>query len=296
MRSGHSERGLAEEIRERIGRGEIRHLEDALFHSEDDDPRGTIRFVGNGERLARPREFVCMQLDLQPPFFLVRGERQHCVAERAHEDFLRVECANERDVHITGPVETLRHADALHAAGGAALEPVVRVNLFVLNCDQAAAGKRRRDAQFDFVAGVVLLTIQFHRELCILVERTRDVAAANDREAEAADATICFVPHFEGESPRGIGRQCVTETVGAEVDLIRTEWAFLERGLEGVVAVVLFGQDRDVAFFDEIEAQFVDRDFAQRGIDGDELDRVRAAFRHVVQRAIRLVADDARQR
>ena len=237
-----------------------------------------------------------MQLDLQPPLFLVRRERQHRVAERAHEDFLRVECANERDVHITGPVETFGHANALHAAGGVALEPVVRVNLVVLDCDQAAAGKRRRDAQFDFVAGVVLLAIKLHRELCILFKRTRDVAAANDREAEAADATICLVAHFEGESPGRIGRQRVSETIGAEVDLVRTEWAFLERGLEGVVAVVLLGQDRDVGLLDEIEAQFVSRDFAQGGIDGNELDRVRAAFRHIVQRAIRLVADDARQR
>ncbi len=117
------ERAFAEEEAERIGQLVIAHLQDALIDCEDRDPRRPVGLVADAQRFARFRDGGCLQIDLQAPLFDVRRERNDAVAERAGENFLRIERPNQRDVDVAAAFEAVRHADALNAAGRVRFEP-----------------------------------------------------------------------------------------------------------------------------------------------------------------------------
>ena len=49
-----------------------------------------------------------MDVDLEATLFDIRCERNHAVAERTDENFLRIERAHERDVDVTAAFEAFR--------------------------------------------------------------------------------------------------------------------------------------------------------------------------------------------
>ena len=123
LRRLDAERAFAEEKSERIRRFVIGDLQNSLVDREDDDLAGPIGLVTDVQRLARLRIGRRIELDLEPALFDVGGERHNAVAQRADEDFFRIERANERDVDVTAAFEIFRHTNVLDAAGGVRLEP-----------------------------------------------------------------------------------------------------------------------------------------------------------------------------
>lgn len=82
-------------------------------------------------------------------FLAADGKRNNRVGERAHEDFRRVHGANKCDIDVAIPFQAGRDADALDTVGGRGSEPVVSVDTFAFNGNQAGAGVRCGDLQLD---------------------------------------------------------------------------------------------------------------------------------------------------
>ena len=85
--SVHSKHAFTEIKLERIRRLVIGHLQNSLVDCEDDDLARPICFVTDVQRFARFRSRDCIDVDLEPAFFLVGRERDHAVAERADKNF-----------------------------------------------------------------------------------------------------------------------------------------------------------------------------------------------------------------
>ena len=135
LRGLDAQHAFAEIKSERVGRFVIGDLQNSFIDGEDDDLARPVGFVIDVQRLARLRGRCGIDVDFETAFFLVSGKRNNAVAQRADEDFLGIECADERDVDVTAAFEIFRHANALHTACGLGLEPLLRVNPVALDRD-----------------------------------------------------------------------------------------------------------------------------------------------------------------
>ena len=77
----------------------------------------------------------CIYFDIEAAFFFVRGEWHDSVAERAHENLLRIQGSNERDVYVTTAFEIIRNTNVLNTTGRVRVEPLLRVNVVTLYGD-----------------------------------------------------------------------------------------------------------------------------------------------------------------
>jgi len=107
--------------------------------------------------------------------------------------------------------------------------------------------------------------------------------------------TAAFVVNLKHVISRRVGRDGILEPGSVDADRFRFYRSLFQHRFVRVVAVLFLRQNRDVGPLDQVELQFLRRDFLQRAINGDELDAMRAIFREVIERRIGLVADHARQ-
>src|SRR5206468_12015978 len=111
-----------------------------------------------------------LAVDLPATLLDVRGERNDAVTERADESLLGIKRAHESHVDITAPFEAFGQANVLDAAGGVRLKPGIRINFFAFDCDEAASGVRRNNADRDVATGAVFLAIEFDLEFGIFLQ------------------------------------------------------------------------------------------------------------------------------
>jgi len=83
--------------------------------------------------VARLRIGRCVNFNIEPALFFVRGEWNDAVTQRADENFLRIQRADERDVDVTTAFEIFRNTNVLDAAGRVRVEPLLRVNVVALD-------------------------------------------------------------------------------------------------------------------------------------------------------------------
>ena len=201
-------------------------MKNSLVDREDDDFARPIGFVTDVQRFARFCGRDCVDVDVKPAFFFIGGEMNDTVTERADENFLRVECAHERNIDVTAAFEIFRNANVLDAARGVGLEPLLCVNMVALDRNQTVAGIRRGDADRDFVAAIVLRAVEFHVELRIFLERTRNRAVTDDAKLQLGQAPVLIVAQFENVIARFIGGQRVVKSIRGHGDLLRFRGAF----------------------------------------------------------------------
>ena len=247
------------------------------------------RLTGLGDRRR-------VQLHLQPPPLDVRGERHHSIAQRAGKDFLRIERSNQRDVDVAAAFETIRHFDPLHGTHRVRLEPNLRIHFVALDRDQTAAGIRRRDADLDFFAGIILRFRELHLQLRVLVQRAFHDAAADHGKPDTTDFAVVLVAQLDDVIARLLRRELVTQSIGADRELFCLRDALFQHRLIGVAPVVLLRDNGNVFLRDHVQCQVFERDLVQLRIDGNQVDCARRGCVDVFQVAVALVADDVRQR
>ena len=108
-------------------------MKNSFVHGEDNDLAGPICLVINVQWVARFRIGRCVNFNIEPALFFVRGEWHDTVAQRAHKNFLRIQCADERDVDVTTAFEIFWNTNVLDAAGRVRVEPLLRVNAVALD-------------------------------------------------------------------------------------------------------------------------------------------------------------------
>ena len=148
------ERGFADERRERLRCLVARDAMDAFIHRPHDDARRARRGEADGQAFAGPHADGCVERDGELTAIIRHAERRDAGAERAGENFRRVERTHERDVHIRPALDALRHGDVLHARCGVALEPLHGEHAVAFDGDEARARVRRAQRDFELLAGL----------------------------------------------------------------------------------------------------------------------------------------------
>ena len=171
----------------------------------------------------------------------------------------------------------------------------MRIDLVTLDGDQARAGIRRTDADFDILARGHILVLQRELQFGIAVQRTGDITGTRHAEFDAVlFHTFGIADAVEKRSGIG-GIEREIESAGRNY-----QRAFLHRDFLGprfvfVGAVGLLQQHRHKASLDKFQLQLIDRDFLRLRIDGDQVDAAFRAARHISHVAIGLEADEVRQ-
>ncbi len=140
-------------------------LMDALIHGIDDDVCRLGAAMANPQGFARLCDGGHIQLHRQLALIWIGGEGLHGVAKRTHEDFGRIQCPHEGDIHIARAFQALWHRDVLHATRGAALKPLPRHHIFTFDGDQSSARVGRGDGEFQLISAVPGWLCQLHIQL-----------------------------------------------------------------------------------------------------------------------------------
>ena len=170
-------------------------------------------------------------------FLAADGKRNNRVGERAHEDFRRVHGANKCDIDVAIPFQAGRDADALDTVGGRGSEPVVSVDTFAFNGNQAGAGVRCGDLQLDGFTRRKIGFGEFDLQLRVLFQRTRQICLADHAEFDAVEFGIIGPAHDQRVVTGLSGWERVRQPLGRDGKGLLAAGDFLSHRLVLVSAV-----------------------------------------------------------
>ena len=277
------ERGFADERRERLRCLVARDAMDAFIHRPHDDARRARRGEADGQAFAGPHADGCVERDGELTAIIRHAERRDAGAERTGENFRRVERAHERDIHIRAALDAFGHGDVLHARCGVAAEPLHGEHTVALDRDEARAGVRRAQRDFELLAGLPRFVGQRDFQLRVALKIARGFARAHDRERHCAEHRARGVAPLVAEAAGSVhgqihGRRgCGQRSVGGLYFLVHFAGDVGER------AVLFLGEHRGMARLDEHAFQRGRCGGLCIRADGDELKRARHIARDEVE-------------
>ena len=288
------QRALLEKEAQRIRRLVTRHLQDALIHREHHDTRRPVGRVLELDGVARFHQIGGFHRGFQFAAIEVDRKRLHTVGERARVNLVRPRIADERHCHIAVALEILGQGDLLRRSRGLGGEPGVRVDALTLDGNQPRTHIRRLDRQLDFLARAEILFAEFHLQLGVFLQRTREVGSTRHFVRHARQVLPRRVAHHVGVAARCVGRQRHARTCCGNGERFFFQLHALFTRFVFIGVVRLLGQHRHKLALKVNQLQILGIGFFRCGIDGDQLHTAFGAARHIIQIAVGFVTHEKR--
>ena len=265
------QRALLKKEAQRISGFVTRHLQYAFIHREHHDARWLAGGVFEFDRIAGLHQVWRLDCRLEFAAIQIHRERLHAICQRAGIDFVRTGIAYKRYRYISVAFEILGQGDFLRGRRGLAGKPRMRVHTLTLDGNQARADIRRLYRQFNFIACAEIFFAEFHLQLGVFLERTRQIRSTCHFVRHPCQILALRITHDVGVAARCIGSQChfCTPSSNGEWFLIQLNTLFTRFIFVSVVR--LLGQHRHEFSLKVDQLQILGICLGRLGIDGDQL-------------------------